>query len=69
VRILLLGKTENPYVSVSGTPPSEATYIYTKPSLADSPAGSQMDKHRRFLLESTANIRNMSLNVYNIGTI
>jgi type II secretory pathway pseudopilin PulG len=69
VRILLLGKTENPYVSVSGTPPSEATYIYTKPILADSPAGSQMDKHRRFLLESTANIRNMSLNVYNIGTI
>lgn len=69
VRIMILGKTENPYVSVSGTPPAEATYIYTKPAIADSPAGAQMDKHRRFLLESTANIRNMSLNIYNIGTI
>ena len=69
VRIQLLGRTENPFVSVSGTPPSEATYIYSKPAIADSPAGSQVDKHRRFLLESTANIRNMSLNVYNIGTI
>jgi type II secretory pathway pseudopilin PulG len=69
VRILLLGKTENAYVSVSGTPPSEATFLYSKPSIADSPAGAQVDYHRRFLLESTANIRNMSLNVYNIGTI
>lgn len=69
VRIMLLGKTENPYVSVSGTPPSESTYIYSKPLIADSPAGAQVDKHRRFLLESTANIRNMSLNVYNVGTI
>lgn len=69
VRILLLGKTENPYVSVSGTPPAQATYIYSKPAIADSPAGTQVDKHRRFLLESTANIRNMSLNIYNVGTI
>lgn len=69
VRIMILGKTENPYVSVSGTPPATATYIYTKPAIADSPAGAQMDRHRRFLLESTANIRNMSLNIYNTGTI
>ena len=69
VRIMVLGRTKNAYVSVSGTPPAEATFIYTKPAIADSPAGAQMDKHRRFLLESTANIRNMSLNVYNIGTI
>ncbi|MGD2244964.1 MAG: prepilin-type N-terminal cleavage/methylation domain-containing protein [Candidatus Aminicenantes bacterium] len=69
VRILLLGKTENAYVSVSGTPPSEATFLYSKPSIADSPAGAVVDYHRRFLLESTANIRNMSLNVYNVGTI
>jgi hypothetical protein len=69
VRILLLGKTENAYVSVSGTPPAGATFIYSKPFIADSPAGAQVDYHRRFLLESTANIRNMSLNVYNIGTI
>jgi type II secretory pathway pseudopilin PulG len=69
VRILVLGKTENAYVSVSGTPPAEATFIYSKPFIADSPAGAVVDNHRRFLLESTANIRNMSLNVYNIGTI
>ena len=69
IRIQLLGRTENPYVSVSGTPPAQATYIYSKPAIADSPAGAMVDKHRRFLLESTANIRNMSLNIYNTGTI
>lgn len=69
VRILVLGKTENPYVSYSGAPPTGLQYVYGKPVVADSPAGTQMDKRRRFFLESTASIRNMSLNVYNIGTI
>lgn len=68
VRILILGKTANPFIGFSGTPPDQVKYIYGKPMVADSPAEAQPDKHRRFLLESTANIRNMSLNLYNSGT-
>jgi len=69
VRIMILGKTENPYVSISGAPPTGMKSVYGKPAIADSPVGAQADKHRRFLLESSANVRNMSLNVYNVGTV
>jgi hypothetical protein len=65
VRILVLGKTANPYVGFSGTPPDDLEKLYGKPAVADSPEAAQPDKHRRFLLESTAQIRNMSLSVYN----
>jgi len=68
VRIWILGRTERAFVSISGTTPDKVKYIYGKPLIADSPAGAQADKHRRFLLESTANVRNMSLSVYNSGT-
>jgi hypothetical protein len=66
VKIWVLGRTENPYVSVSGTPSSEI-HVYRRPAIANSPASSQDDKHRRFLLESTSNIRNRSLSIYNFG--
>ena len=66
VRIWVLGRTENPYVGISGTP-SSGIHVYRRPAIANSPASSQDDKHRRFLLESTSNIRNRSLSVYNIG--
>ena len=66
VRIWVLGRTENPYVSVSGTP-SSGIHVYRRPAIANSPQSNQDDKHRRFLLESTANIRNLSLSIYNTG--
>ncbi|NIO48079.1 MAG: prepilin-type N-terminal cleavage/methylation domain-containing protein [Candidatus Aminicenantes bacterium] len=69
VRILILGKTANPYASFTGAPPDEVIKLYGKPAIADSPEQTQPDKHRRFLLESTAQIRNMSLGVYNSGTM
>jgi len=65
IRIFILGRTENPSVSIGGVVPVSAQYIYGKPAIADSPQGSQADKHRRFLLDTTSNVRNMSLNVYN----
>jgi type II secretory pathway pseudopilin PulG len=68
VRILIVGKTANPYAGFSGTPPDEVKKLYGKPAVADSPADTNPDKHRRFVLESTAQIRNMSLSVYNSGT-
>jgi len=67
VRIWILGKTSNPFVSVSGTPPTKI-HLYRRPAIANSPLANQDDRHRRFLLESTANIRNLSLNIYNTGT-
>ena len=67
VKVWILGRTANPYVSLSGTTPDVVKYVYGKPSIADSPAAAQPDKHRRFLLESTANVRNMSLDIYNAG--
>jgi len=56
VRIMVLGRT------------AERIHLYRRPSLANSPGSSEDDLHRRFLLVSTANIRNKTLNLYNIGT-
>ena len=67
VRIWVLGRTKNPYVSVSGAPPADL-HLYRRPAVANSAVGEENDKHRRFLLESTAQIRNMSLSIYNSGT-
>jgi hypothetical protein len=68
VRFFILGKTANPYIGFSGTPSDAVKHIYGKPAVADVPAETEPDKHRRFLLESTAQIRNMSLDIYNSGT-
>jgi len=64
VRIWVLGRTENPYVGVSGTP-SSGISVYRRPAIANSPMSSEDDLHRRFLLETTSNIRNLSLVIYN----
>lgn len=66
VRIWVLGRTPDPFVSVSGEAPANL-HLYRRPAIANSPQASEDDKHRRFLLESTANIRNLSLNIYNTG--
>jgi prepilin-type N-terminal cleavage/methylation domain-containing protein len=66
VKIWVLGQTENPFVSVGANPPA-TLHLYRRPTIANSPGATDDDKHRRFLLESTANIRNLSLNIYNTG--
>ncbi len=66
VRLQVLGRTPQPFVSVSGQAPADL-HLYRRPALANSPAAAADDRHRRFLLESAANIRNMSLNLYNEG--
>jgi prepilin-type N-terminal cleavage/methylation domain-containing protein len=67
VRIWVLGRTQNPFVSVGANPPANV-HLYRRPMIANSPGASDDDKHKRFLLESTSNIRNLSLNIYNTGT-
>jgi hypothetical protein len=66
IRIWVLGKTPRPFVSFSGTPPANLHH-YRRPAIANAPIGTDDDMHRRFLLESTVTVRNMSLNLYNIG--
>jgi len=67
VRIWILGKTPKPMVSISANVPANL-YLYRRPAVANSPAAGQADRHRRFLLDSTVNIRNLTLSIYNTGT-
>jgi hypothetical protein len=67
VRILVLGRTPQAFVTFSGRAP-EAINVYKRPPLSNTIGGAQADKHKRFLLESTSNLRNASLNMYNTGT-
>ncbi|MDD8030988.1 MAG: hypothetical protein PHQ25_03210, partial [Acidobacteriota bacterium] len=66
VRVILVGRTPNRFVSVSGKVP-ENIHHYRRPSVSDSIGSLTDDYHRRFVLETTANIRNLSLNLYNTG--
>ena len=66
VRVWVLGRTAQPFTSVSGRP-SGGIQTYRRPRVSDSDAAGADDRHRRFLLDSTSNIRNMSLNLYNLG--
>ncbi|MBN2408624.1 MAG: hypothetical protein JXE07_02715 [Candidatus Aminicenantes bacterium] len=67
VRILVLGRTPRAFVTFSGKAPEDLN-IYKRPPLSNTVGAAQADKHKRFLLESTSNIRNLSLNIYNTGT-
>ncbi|MFZ2055293.1 MAG: prepilin-type N-terminal cleavage/methylation domain-containing protein [Candidatus Aminicenantales bacterium] len=67
IRILVQGRTPRAFVSVSGNPDPNRN-VYQRPPLSNTAGGAQPDRHRRFLLESTSNIRNLSLNLYNSGT-
>lgn len=64
VKMWVLGKTPRRFVSFTGTPPANL-HIYRRPAIANSVLATEDDMHRRFLLESTVTIRNMSLNLYN----
>lgn len=67
IRILILGRTPNPFVSVSGRVPANL-FLYERPPLSNMTGSGQPDRHKRFLLESTSNVRNLSMNLYNTGT-
>lgn len=66
VRMWVLGRTAQPFTSVGGRPPG-GIQTYRRPALSDSPGAAADDFHKRYLLDSTSNIRNMSLNLYNLG--
>jgi prepilin-type N-terminal cleavage/methylation domain-containing protein len=67
IRIILVGRTPNRFVTVSGKVPANI-YNYRRPPVSvDSPGATADDYHRRFVLETTVNVRNLSLNIYNTG--
>ena len=66
VRVQVLGRTPEPYKHVSKAGAS-TTHLYRRPALANTAAMAQDDYRRRFLVESTATVRNMSLDLYNTG--
>jgi hypothetical protein len=67
IRIYVLGRTPRAYVSASGRT-NPTLLIYQRPPLSNTAGAAQPDRHKRFLLESTSNVRNLSLNLYNTGT-
>ncbi|MBN1273099.1 MAG: PilW family protein [Candidatus Aminicenantes bacterium] len=66
VRVWVVGRTPRKFVSVHGTP-ADNSHLYRRPGVANSNAATEDDMHRRFVLTSVVNIRNMSLNLYNLG--
>jgi prepilin-type N-terminal cleavage/methylation domain-containing protein len=66
IRIQILGRTLNPFASV-GHKTGTQTGLYMRPAVANTSAASTPDWRKRFLLESTANLRNLSVNLFNTG--
>ncbi|MDD8019909.1 MAG: PilW family protein [Acidobacteriota bacterium] len=66
IRIIIVGRTPNRFTSVSGKVPANV-HNYRRPAVSDSTGSTTDDYHRRFVLETTANVRNLSLNIYNLG--
>jgi hypothetical protein len=64
VRIWVLGKTTNPFVSRSGSI-STGIHHYRRPAIANSLASAD-DNHKRFLLETTSSIKNHNLDFYSL---
>jgi prepilin-type N-terminal cleavage/methylation domain-containing protein len=68
VRMWVLGRTAQAFTSVGGkVPGTNPVHVYRRPALSNSPAAAADDFHKRYMLESTSNVRNMSLNLYNLG--
>ncbi len=66
VRVIIAGRTPNRFASVSGKVPANI-HNYRRPNISDSPGSTTDDYHRRFVLETTANVRNLNINIYNSG--
>ncbi len=67
VRIVLLGRTPKPMASVARAGAPTDIILYRRPTIANSPGMADDDFHKRFMMESTATIRNIALNIYNTG--
>jgi hypothetical protein len=66
IRIQILGRTANPFASV-GKNSGTSAGLYKRPAVANTAAASSNDWRKRFLLETTANVRNSSISLHNTG--
>jgi type II secretory pathway pseudopilin PulG len=66
IRIWVVGRTPSRFTAISAAAQSSGS-IYRHPAIANSAAGTTDDWCRRFVLETTSNIRNLSLGLYNTG--
>jgi len=66
VRIMVLGRSPDVFASIGKTPVA-GQHLYRRPAVANTAAYAADDWHRRFLMESTSGLRNLSLNIYNTG--
>ncbi len=68
VRVWVLGRTAEAFTSVGRrVPGATPVQVYRRPAVSNTPAAAADDFRKRYLLDSTSNVRNMSLNLYNIG--
>jgi hypothetical protein len=67
IRVWVLGRTSAAFTSISDRP-TTAPHLYRRPAIANSPMSAQDDRRKRFMLDSTATIRNLAMNLYNSGT-
>ena len=63
VKMWVLGRTQDRFALIPNKA-SRNTYLYRRPAMANSAAATADDGHKRYLLESTSNIRNLTLAVY-----
>jgi len=67
IRIQILGRTRDAFASVAKVP-SPSLHLYRRPAVANTAVAATDDWHKRFLLESSSTLRNLSLSLYNTGT-
>ncbi|HSA95845.1 MAG TPA: prepilin-type N-terminal cleavage/methylation domain-containing protein [Acidobacteriota bacterium] len=68
VRVWILGRTPQAFTSVGGhVPGANPVQIYRRPAVSNTVASAADDMHKRYLLDSTSNVRNLSLSIYNYG--
>lgn len=66
VKLWVVGRTPTRFVSISAGQITGGS-LYRRPAIANSPGDTTDDGRKRFVLETTVNIRNMSLGLYNTG--
>ena len=64
IRFWVLGRTPSRVLNVAGMP-TGGIHIYRRPAVSNTTADTLDDRCKRFLMNSTSNVRNISLNVYN----
>jgi len=66
IRLSVLGRTADPYHHVSSSVPTDL-HLFRRPVVANTPAAAENDMHRRYLMQSSVSVRNLTIEIYNTG--